>query len=144
MRLWTIHPKYLDARGLVALWREALLARAVLGGKTRGYRHHPQLIRFREHPTPRLAINAYVADLHREATRRGYSFDARKIGPVRAVAPIRTTSGQVAYEWRHLLKKLAVRSPAVHSEWRAVRVPRCHPLFTRKAGPIEHWERRKN
>ena len=26
MRLWTLHPKYLDAAGLVALWREALLA----------------------------------------------------------------------------------------------------------------------
>jgi len=25
MRLWTLHPKYLDARGLVALWREGLL-----------------------------------------------------------------------------------------------------------------------
>ncbi|HEU5178767.1 MAG TPA: pyrimidine dimer DNA glycosylase/endonuclease V, partial [Burkholderiales bacterium] len=32
MRLWSLHPKYLDARGLVALWREALLAQAVLRG----------------------------------------------------------------------------------------------------------------
>ena len=46
MRLWSLHPKYLDARGLVALWREALLAQAVLRGETRGYRHHPQLARF--------------------------------------------------------------------------------------------------
>jgi hypothetical protein len=37
---------YLDGRGLVALWREALLAQAVLRGRTRGYRH-PQLARFR-------------------------------------------------------------------------------------------------
>jgi carboxyl-terminal processing protease len=29
MRLWSLHPKYLDAQGLVALWREALLAKAV-------------------------------------------------------------------------------------------------------------------
>jgi hypothetical protein len=36
MRLWTLHPKYLDARGLVALWREALLAQKVLRGATRG------------------------------------------------------------------------------------------------------------
>ncbi|MDI6747818.1 MAG: pyrimidine dimer DNA glycosylase/endonuclease V [Rhodocyclaceae bacterium] len=41
MRLWTLHPRYLDARGLVALWREARLAQAVLGGKTRGYTHTP-------------------------------------------------------------------------------------------------------
>ncbi|WP_338140756.1 pyrimidine dimer DNA glycosylase/endonuclease V [Candidatus Nitrotoga sp. 1052] len=28
MRLWTLHPCYLDSRGLVALWREALLAQS--------------------------------------------------------------------------------------------------------------------
>ncbi|WP_368086417.1 pyrimidine dimer DNA glycosylase/endonuclease V [Nitrosomonas sp. Nm34] len=26
MRLWSIHPKYLDAKGLLALWREGLQA----------------------------------------------------------------------------------------------------------------------
>lgn len=46
MRLWTLHPEYLDRQGLVALWREAPLAKAVLEGKTRGYRRHPQLERF--------------------------------------------------------------------------------------------------
>jgi hypothetical protein len=43
MRLWSVHPKYLDARGLVALWREGLLAQAVLRGRTSGYVRHPQL-----------------------------------------------------------------------------------------------------
>lgn len=52
MRLWTIHPKYLDTRGLTALWREALLARKVLKGLTIGYRHHPQLERFRQQARP--------------------------------------------------------------------------------------------
>jgi len=47
MRLWSLHPAYLDARGLGALWREGLLAQAVLRGKTRGYRSHPQLERWR-------------------------------------------------------------------------------------------------
>ena len=60
MRLWTLHPKYLDAQGLVALWREGLLARAVLRGMTKGYRHHPQLQRFRAHASPRAAINLYL------------------------------------------------------------------------------------
>ena len=27
MRIWTLHPEYLDGRGLTALWRETLLAR---------------------------------------------------------------------------------------------------------------------
>ena len=56
MRLWSIHPRSLDARGLVALWREGLLARKVLRGRTRGYRHHPQLQRFRDLRDPVAAI----------------------------------------------------------------------------------------
>ncbi|WP_245747334.1 pyrimidine dimer DNA glycosylase/endonuclease V [Frateuria terrea] len=49
MHLWTPHPKHLDRQGLLALWREGLLARAVLRGQTRGYRQHPPLERFRGH-----------------------------------------------------------------------------------------------
>jgi Pyrimidine dimer DNA glycosylase len=141
MRLWTIHPRYLDAQGLVALWREALLARAVLRGETRGYRHHPQLERFRAHSSPRYAINAYLAAIHSEATDRGYAFDKRKIGPLRNVGSIPATTGQIVYEWKHLLRKLAVRSPALRRRWRKVRTPLCHPLFTRVPGLIEPWER---
>jgi hypothetical protein len=141
MRLWTIHPCYLDAQGLVALWRESVLARAVLRGRTRGYRHHPQLTRFLAHPSPRYAINAYLAAIHAEATERGYRFDAGKIGPVRGVQTMPTTTGQVSYEWRHLLNKLAARNPGLFRRWRAVRVPRCHPLFDCVAGPREPWER---
>ena len=46
MRLWSVHPRYLDTAGLTACWREALLAQKVLTGATRGYRRHPQLERF--------------------------------------------------------------------------------------------------
>src|SRR5262245_66557649 len=107
MRLWSLHPRYLDAQGLVALWREALLARAVLRGKTRGYRHHPQLARFRAHVSPRLAISAYLAAIHAEAEARGYEFDRRKVGVVRSVPVIPVTRGQLDHEWAHLRKKLA-------------------------------------
>src|SRR5277367_2897899 len=110
MRLWTIHPKYLDPQGLVALWREALLARAVLRGQTRGYRHHPQLERFRMHASPRYAINTYLAAIHSEATARGYAFNKQKIGPQRSIDSISTTTEQISYEWQHLLGKLSVRS----------------------------------
>nr|WP_193565767.1 pyrimidine dimer DNA glycosylase/endonuclease V [Nitrosomonas sp. GH22] len=141
VRLWSLHPKYLDAKGLVALWREALLAKAVLCGETRGYIHHPQLERFREHPLPHLAINAYLAAVQDEATARGYSFNRLKIGSVRAVRNISVTAGQLAYEWRHLQSKLAVRSPAVHAQWSEVDTPACHPLFRCKPGGIASWER---
>ncbi len=141
MRIWTLHPKYLDPQGLVALWREALLARAVLRGETTGYRHHPQLLRFQSHAAPRSAINAYLSSVFIEAESRGYSFDRRKVGPVRENAQIESTAGQLHYEWQHLMSKLRVRSPSLHRRWRSVALPESHPLFSIKRGAVESWER---
>ena len=141
MRLWTLHPKYLDAQGLVALWREALLARAVLRRETKGYRHHPQLQRFQAHSSPRSAINAYLAAVLEEAIARGYSFNQKKVGPVRAAVQIPGTAGQLRYEWLQLLKKLKTRSPSHYDRWRRVRAPEAHPLFRIKPGAVEPWER---
>jgi hypothetical protein len=141
MRLWTLHPKYLDPQGLVALWREALLARAVLRGETVGYRHHPQLLRFQSHAAPRSAINSYLSSIFLEAESRGYFFNRRKLGPVRANARIESTAGQVDYEWRHLMSKLRARSPFLHRKWCRVVAPESHPLFSIKRGAVEAWER---
>lgn len=141
MRLWSLHPRYLDPQGLVALWREALLARAVLRGETRGYTRHPQLERFKAHGQPRLAIDSYLAAIHDEATRRGYAFDRSKIGPLRSVRPIPVTTGQLALEWLHLQHKLAARSPSLLRRWDGLQMPACHPLFRRRPGPVAAWER---
>jgi len=141
MRLWTIHPKYLDPKGLVALWREALLARAVLRGETAGYRHHPQLDRFRAHSTPRTAINAYLAGVLEESQSRGYSFDSGKVGPVRGRIELPATTGQIAHEWRHLLGKLELRSPELFERSRAITKPQPHPMFRITAGAVAAWER---
>jgi hypothetical protein len=142
VRLWTLHPKYLDPQGLVALWREGLLARAVLRGATRGYRHHPQLTRFRGHATPRAAINRYLRAVADEAAARGYSFDRGKLGPGGRGARLRATRGQLAYEWRHLMRKLRRRNPKLHARWRGTRTPEAHPLFRVVAGSVEEWEKR--
>jgi len=142
MRLWTLHPKYLDAAGLVALWREGLLARAVLRGRTKGYRHHPQLLRFRRHASPRVAINAYLRVVLIEARTRGYAFDPTKVGPRYRGVVLRATQGQLAYEWRHLMRKLRSRSPHLHRRWRRVRSPEPNPLFLIVPGHVESWERR--
>jgi hypothetical protein len=141
MRLWTIHPKYLDPQGLVAVWREALLARAVLRGETVGYRHHPQLQRFRAHSAPRSAINSYLAAIFEESQSRGYAFDPKKVGPVRGRTELPATSGQIAHEWRHLLAKLQLRSPQRFLQLRTVKRPQAHPLFRVRAGPVSAWER---
>lgn len=142
MRLWSIHPKYLDARGLVALWREALLAQAVLRGQTKGYLHHPQLERFRAAAAPLGALAEYLRAVQAEASRRNYVFDARKISRARGVGRIAVTRGQIDYEWQHLLVKLAKRDPVLHSRFQTVRRPEPHPLFRIKAGAVESWEKR--
>lgn len=141
MRLWSLHPKYLDPQGLVALWRESLLAKAVLRGETRGYTNHPQLERFKAHPQPHFAINFYLAAIHAEATERGYTFDSSKIGPVCSVQLILVNSGQLSHEWNHLQHKLATRSPIVHARWSDLASPICHPLFHPQPGPVASWER---
>ncbi len=141
MRLWTLHPRYLDAQGLVALWREALLAREVLRGRTAGYRHHPQLKRFRLCASPRSAINAYLASVHAEADSRGYHFDRSKLARVASEQRVLATDGQLRYEWCWLLSKLQRRSPALYRRHGAVSHPAAHPLFEIVPGPVEAWER---
>ena len=139
MRLWTIHPRYLDAIGLVSVWRKALLARQVLRGKTKAYRGHPQLQRFQEHPSPLSAINAYLRAVYDEAVARGYAFDKKKLGPVRDRTCIPVTDKQLAYEWKHLRGKLIERCPEKAKRRGTLEA---HPLFDVVKGPIAEWERR--
>ena len=141
MRLWSIHPRYLDPQGLVALWREALLAQAVLRGATRGYRNHPQLERFRNQNEPLSAIAWYLQAVHGEAEGRGYRFDRSKfeVSEQRLVIPV--TTGQIDYEWGHLMAKLRVRNPEQHQKWENTETPEPHPLFRICLGEIASWER---
>jgi hypothetical protein len=141
VRLWTVHPKYLDARGLVGLWREALLAQAVLLGNTTGYRNHPQLLRFRQHSDPPEAIVTYLAGVHAESLVRGYRFDASKMRNLNASVRLTETDGQLSWEWEHLKAKLEVRSPEMHASLADVRRPEAHPMFDIIAGPVRPWER---
>src|SRR5512146_1946153 len=88
MRLWSIHPQYLDVKGFTGLWREALLAQRVLRGETQSYRHHPQIIRFREQPDPLAAVSTYLEALYLESLRRGYHFNHSRIQPAGFAAPM--------------------------------------------------------
>lgn len=143
MRIWSLHPRYLDRQGLVACWREGLLAQAVLAGRTRGYGAHPQLERFRAVAEPSSAIGSYLAAVADEADARGYRFDRSRVDRADAgtSSPMEVASGQLTLEWGHLLAKLAVRSPDVFALWREVTVPAPHPLFVVVAGPVASWER---
>lgn len=143
MRLWSLHPKYLDRQGLLAVWREGLLAKKVLKGKTKGYRKHPQLQRFKEQKDPLAAITSYLRGIHGEAVARGYSFDQRKIVSDKISPKIKVTSGQIEYEFKHLLKKLKNRDQKKYPTVRSEKIIQAHPLFKVVKGPIEEWERIK-
>ena len=110
MRIWSINPKYLDSKGLVALWRETLLAQKVLCNQTKGYQNHPQLLRFRSTEDPLELICFYLCHVAKEADSRGYSFDKKKI----IIA---------LFENIKALKKIEL-----------------HPLFHEVSGEIENWE----
>ncbi len=141
MRLWTIHPKYLDPKGLAALWREGLLAQAVLRGRTKGYARHPQLIRFRRSPTPVRCIAEYLRAVHAEGKRRGYRFNGGKIARGGTVAPIAATRGQIRHEWLHFKEKLRQRNPRWLSDLKPVRRVEPHPLFEIVSGGVAEWEK---
>jgi hypothetical protein len=140
MRIWSLHPQHLDAKGLVALWRESLLAQKVLLGETKGYRNHPQLNRFKSHPDPLAAIGVYLLEVQLEAVRRGYQFNASKILCTDTKTRIRVTNGQVAYELAHLSAKLKVRDLACYARLVHDGSPAIHPLFKVVSGEIEDWE----
>jgi len=141
MRLWSLHPVYLDTKGLVALWREGLLAKKVLENRTRGYIHHPQLDRFRAQPDPLAAINAYLKVVLAESIRRGYHFDSTKIESVGPVPQIPVTTGQLQYEFEHFKRKLQTRDPQRLQNLSTVTLPQAHLLFSIQPGEVEDWEK---
>ena len=140
MRIWSIHPKYLDTKGIVALWRESLLAKKVLEGKTKGYWQHPQLIRFRDSGNPVDGINLYLSIVYEDSLKRGYQFDRSKFNLDFKPLSLHVTEGQLEYEMKHLLAKLEIRDPDRYlllSKETSI-VP--HPLFYVVQGEVEAWE----
>ncbi|SPE19944.1 DNA-(Apurinic or apyrimidinic site) lyase / pyrimidine dimer DNA glycosylase [Burkholderiales bacterium] len=141
MRIGTLHPKYLDVQGLVALWREALLAQKGLRGRTVGYRAHPQL-RFRARCAPVVFVASYLQLVHEEAQRRGYHFDATRIARTRVSGSLTESIWPAAlHEWQHLLGKLQKRSPERFAQFRDVVRPEAHLMFRIVAGGVRDWER---
>jgi len=142
MRLWSIHPSYLDTKGLLALWRESLLARKVLEGKTKGYKFHPQLLRFKNSSDPLMSINLYLKYIFYEAIKRGYNFNKNKIKLYNNIEiTIFVTKGQIQYEWTHLLNKLKNRDFERYKILLSENYIKPHPIFKVIDGNIEEWEK---
>ena len=144
MRIWSLHPKYLDTKGLVALWREALLAKNVLEGKTKGYKFHPQLNRFRQAKYPVDMINEYLSEVYLEAVKRNFHFDKQKINWRFRKSQLLVTTGQIHFEAAHLLIKLEKRDYNKFTELKTRSTFDSHPIFKLVDGEIEAWEIRGN
>jgi hypothetical protein len=141
MRIWSIHPKYLDAKGLVALWRESLLAKQVLEGKTKGYKDHPQLNRFKNSGNGVGCINQYLTAVYENSLERGYNFNISKINPDFEPAILTVTDRQLKFEMNHLLKKLETRDPERFRKLSGIEKIEAHSLFIVIEGEIEEWEK---
>ncbi len=141
MRIWSIHPKYLDSKGLVAVWRETLLAKNVLENKTKGYRNHPQLQRFKESGNQLNCINQYLAEIYNEAVRRNYSFSKDRVNWGFKKSTITVTTGQLNFEIEHLKRKLKSRDKGKLKELMDIKEVEPHPLFKITDGKIEYWEK---
>ena len=140
MRIWSLHPQYLDSKGLVALWRESLLAQKVLMGKTKGYKNHPQLNRFKNTDDPLGAIASYLKIILEEAERRKYNFNGSKISGEKFSGKISVTNKQVEYEFKHLLRKLKKRNKEKFNLYKEINKIKLNPLFKNIKGKIENWE----
>lgn len=134
-------PKYLEADGLAARWREALLAQAVLRGETEGHRRHPQLVRIRHQIEPVSFITTYLQHVSSEAVIRGYRFDGSKISPDRTDLQIDVPTGQFEIEWLHLAHRLRKRIPERYAIQLATAVPALDPLFQVLPGDVASRER---
>ena len=140
MRLWTVHPRYLDSKGLVAVWTEGLLAQKILAGNAKGS-PHPQLSRFRSQRDPIAAIGSYLAGVAEEAEHRHFNFDTGKISPFRLEGQVVETRGQLLYEWGLLKSKLQARAPETLQQLRNITLPEPHPLFRIVPGKVRDWEK---
>ncbi len=129
MRVWIIHPKYLDCKGLVALWRETLLARKVLKGKTKGWRNHPQLNKFKTHKNPVVAINTYLLYVWKESEKRCYKFNKRKIEKSFTKKKIKIPKKEVISDFEDLKNKLKKRDTKRYREIVKVKKIEVNPIF---------------
>jgi len=120
------------------------LAKRVLEGKTKGYKNHPQLERFKNCGDPVGAINAYLYHVWLEGKRRGYNFDFGKVGPFTFSEKIPVKEGQVNYEFSHLLRKLMVRDRKKYEELKDLNAIEVTPIFVVVPGGVEDWEKLKH
>jgi hypothetical protein len=148
MRLWSIHPKYLDQKGLITLWKDSLLAQSVLLGRTREYKNHPQLDRFRKSGDPLQMIREYLYHVHLEALQRGYDFSITHIYEshelvIKFEPFCLIRIGQVQFEKEILDQEITKRRGIPRVILPVYDIPKLHPCFELNSMVYlkEDWEK---
>jgi hypothetical protein len=139
MRIWTVHPRYLDVKGFVALWRETLLGMETLKKHVKCQHYipwykHPQLAPFKAQSDPILYISNYLYLVLEESRRRNYNFDGSKLDaiPYCENLPLIKASREVlVHEWLVCLGRYRVRSPKWFEEVKDISPLEVdpHPLY---------------
>lgn len=159
MRLWTIHPSFLDQKGLCGLWRETLVGlKALEKGPGAPWYNHPQLARFKVYPNGLAMLAEYAEHVLDEGHKRGYNFNTALLEPYLELYEmnfdgcIMVTKGQFDYEVEHFIRKLASRDEMRYQLYMEKMGPRSlyqpkievfvpNPVFRIVDGPIEVWEK---
>lgn len=148
MRLWSLHPSFLDRQGLLGQWREAIQAKNALLNPDHPSNiwHARQLQRFKESPAPMRNIAIFLHVVADEMILRGYHPNVSLIPyyPEKIPHYISVTSGQVDYEIKFLQAKLEKRNPTFLPRlWniRLLMFNQLNPVFKEVGGDIEPWEK---
>ncbi len=112
-------------------------SKKVLENKTKGYKNHPQLLRFRNAQDSLRAINAYLSQIYFESQKRGYVFDKTKIKIIEPTELIPVTHGQIQFEFEHLVKKLKERDIQRFEKMKIISETEVNPIFKAIPGNIE-------
>ncbi len=144
MRLWSLHPSYLDIQELFSTWKEGLLAFSVINNPETQLHNHPQLIRFKISGDPIGTLGFYLNEIFLEAKNRGFNFEGSKIESINTSISISVTLGQLDYEAMNLLNTLQERDKTKFSDLNSIfkqKDVKTHPLFYIISGPVEKWEK---
>lgn len=152
MRVWSIHPKYCDTPRLNGMWREGLLAKAVIEGTTPkgGYRKHSQAERLKVHPDPVKLINHILYEVWKVAQERGFKYDIKKLNKRIVDEPLSTklevTRGQIEYEFNFMQHKIGAVDTRYKINTEEVRKNgiEVNPCFKIVPGDIMDFEKEKN
>lgn len=130
MCLWSVHPQYLDKHGLMALWREGLLAQKALCASAAVSQSNPQLRRFKNNDNPLRAIGTYLSFVAAEGARQGYNLNHEKIlYPNFDQEVIPVDASQIAFEAERLKNKLRIRDKLKFKQLSSSRDIAANPIF---------------